>query len=60
MDNESLRRFFIEEAKVGMNPGYVFGDNGSGFMRLNIGARLEIVQQALENIADAVAGLEKV
>ncbi len=60
MDNESLRRFFIDEAKVGMNPGYVFGDNGSGFMRLNIGARLEIVQQALENIADAVARLEKV
>jgi cysteine-S-conjugate beta-lyase len=60
MDNESLRRFFIEEAKVGMNPGYVFGDNGSGFMRLNIGARLEIVQQALENIADAVARLGKV
>lgn len=54
MDNESLKRFFIEQAGVGMNPGYVFGDNGSGFMRLNIGTRLEIVQQAMEKIAGAI------
>ncbi|SFJ75965.1 pyridoxal phosphate-dependent aminotransferase [Methylophaga sulfidovorans] len=57
MDNETLKCFFIEKAGVGMNPGYVFGDNGSGFMRLNIGTRIEIVQQAMERIADAIDGL---
>ena len=40
-----------------MNPGYVFGDNGGGFMRLNIGTRLEIVQQAMKRIASAIDGI---
>ena len=57
MDNETLKRFFIEQAGVGMNPGYVFGDNGGGFMRLNIGTRLEIVQQAMKRIASAIDGI---
>lgn len=54
LDNPSLRQFFIEQAGVGMNPGYVFGDNGSGFMRLNIGTPQVRVKQALQKIADAV------
>lgn len=51
LDNPTLRQFFIEQAGVGMNPGYVFGDNGSGFMRLNIGTPRARVEQALTNIA---------
>ena len=51
LDNPTLRQFFIEQAGVGMNPGYVFGDNGSGFMRLNIGTPHARVEQALQNIA---------
>ncbi len=51
LDNPTLRQFFIEQAGVGMNPGYVFGDNGSGFMRLNIGTPRARVEQALQNIA---------
>lgn len=51
LDNPTLRQFFIEQACVGMNPGYVFGDNGSGFMRLNIGTPRARVEQALQNIA---------
>jgi cystathionine beta-lyase len=51
LNNPTLRQFFIEQAGVGMNPGYVFGDNGSGFMRLNIGTPRARVEQALQNIA---------
>jgi len=49
-----LKDFFIREARVGMNPGSSFGDAGSGYMRLNIGTRREVVEQALERIARAV------
>lgn len=56
LDNQALREFFIEQAGVGMNPGYVFGDNGSGFMRLNIGTPRVRVKQALQKIADAIRG----
>jgi cystathionine beta-lyase len=55
LDNQALRRFFIDKAGVGMNPGYVFGDNGSGFMRLNIGTPRHQVEQALKQIATALA-----
>lgn len=54
LDNQALRRFFIDEAGVGMNPGYVFGDCGSGFMRMNIGTPQQQVEQAMQQIASAL------
>lgn len=55
LDDQALRAFFIDQAGVGMNPGYVFGEAGSGFMRLNIGTPQARVRQALEKIAAALA-----
>jgi cystathionine beta-lyase len=55
MADGELNRFFIHQAKVGMNPGIVFGEGGSGFMRMNIGASQILVAEALERIARALA-----
>jgi len=33
--NKELKSFFVEEAKLGLNPGISFGREGNGFMRLN-------------------------
>ena len=54
MSDGELRNFFIREAKVGMNPGAVFGAGGGGFMRLNIGASRRVVAEAMQRIARAV------
>lgn len=54
LDNQALRRFFIDKAGVGMNPGYVFGESGSGFMRMNIGTPQKQVEQAMQQIVSAV------
>lgn len=54
LGDAQLKDFFIREARVGMNPGSSFGDAGSGYMRLNIGTRRAVVEQALERIARAV------
>jgi cystathionine beta-lyase len=35
LNNSNLRKFFINEAKLGLNPGLSFSKDGSGFMRLN-------------------------
>jgi cystathionine beta-lyase len=56
MPDEELKRFFIHQARVGCNPGVVFGETGSGFMRLNIGTTRAKVTEALSRIASAVAG----
>ena len=54
MSDAQLRDFFIRECKVGMNPGSIFGEGGSGFMRLNIGTRQALVMQALDRIREKV------
>ncbi|MDP3663360.1 MAG: pyridoxal phosphate-dependent aminotransferase [Nitrosomonas sp.] len=48
-----LKHFFIHEAGVGMSPGILFGAEGSGFMRLNIGAPRQAVLSVLERIRQA-------
>lgn len=50
MSDAKLRDFFVRECKVGMNPGAVFGEGGTGFMRMNIGTQKSIVVGALANI----------
>jgi cystathionine beta-lyase len=54
MDDVQLRHFFVHEAGVGMSPGTLFGEAGSGFMRMNIGAPRHVIEAALENIRKAL------
>lgn len=50
MTDAQLKRFFVEEAGLGLSPGTLFGQQGSGFMRMNIGAPREVIRQALERV----------
>jgi cystathionine beta-lyase len=54
MDDVQLRHFFVHQAGVGMSPGALFGEAGSGFMRMNIGAPRKIIETALKNIQRAI------
>lgn len=56
LNDTELREFFVREARVGMNPGIVFGEGGSGFMRMNIGTQRLIIESAMQSIFQAVAG----
>lgn len=47
-----LKKFFIREAGVAMNPGSSFGPGGSGFFRMNIGCPRSTLLTALERIKD--------
>ena len=47
MNDAQLRDFFVRSCKVGMNPGTVFGEGGSGFMRMNIGTTKARIAAAL-------------
>ncbi|MFW5450702.1 MAG: MalY/PatB family protein [Methylophagaceae bacterium] len=53
LSDHELRLFFINKAKVGMNPGISFGEGGSGFMRMNIAAPRKLILQSLQRIAQA-------
>ncbi len=52
MSDPQLRDFFVKKCRVGMNPGTVFGDAGSGFMRMNIGTPKLNIERALTAFKD--------
>ncbi|PHQ25091.1 aminotransferase [Marinobacter guineae] len=57
LDDVGLKRFFIQDAGVGMNPGVSFGTQGSGFMRLNIGCPRAVLEEVLDRIETALKSL---
>ena len=52
-----LESFFVNEARLGLNNGSMFGEEGTGFMRLNVAAPRSVVEQALQQLEDAYARL---
>lgn len=55
MNDSQLNHFFIHEAGLGLNPGTQFGQvEGSGFMRLNIGAPRDTIMTALKQLERAI------
>ena len=54
LENDELNQFFLEKAKVKMNPGYRFGAQCSTYMRLNIGCPRAQLQEALARIEKAI------
>jgi cystathionine beta-lyase len=58
MDQEELRKFIIEKAKLGLNDGVTFGEEGKGFQRMNIACPRSILKKALEQLETAVKNLK--
>lgn len=57
MDDKTLNHFFLQKAGVGLNPGFMFGPGGEGFMRMNIGCPRSTLQQAVDQIAKALTAI---
>jgi cystathionine beta-lyase len=56
LGDKRLRRFFVEEAKLGLSPGLSFGKEGSGFMRLNFAVPKPLMDEALSRLEAAFSG----
>ncbi|AXN38205.1 cystathionine beta-lyase [Peribacillus butanolivorans] len=57
---EEMDQFMLQEARVAMNEGHIFGMEGEGFMRLNIACPRSMLKNALGGIEKAVSSLCKV
>jgi cystathionine beta-lyase len=57
LDNQALSRFMREQARVGFDDGFMFGESGSGFERMNIACPRVILLEALARIEKAVNSL---
>ena len=54
LNQEELVDFFIKEAHLGLNDGAMFGEDGKGFMRMNIGTCRRTLKKALDQLKAAV------
>lgn len=54
---EEVDRFMLENARVWFNDGSVFGSEGIGFERMNIGAPWSVLEEACKRIVDAAKAL---
>ena len=54
LSDEALQQLFLEQAKLALSPGAMFGKGGSGFMRMNIGTTQENVLLALDKLKDVL------
>lgn len=53
-----LEKLLINEAKVALNQGYIFGDTGKGFARINIACPRATLEKGLQQIKEAVHSLK--
>ena len=54
LEHDDLIDLFVSKAGLALNDGAMFGKEGSGFMRMNIGCPRSTVRLALEKLAKAV------
>lgn len=53
---KELVSLFVDKARLALNDGAMFGKEGEGFMRLNVGCPRAVLQEALEQLERAVNG----
>lgn len=54
LTHAELIRLFVDGAGLALNDGAMFGREGEGFMRMNVGTPRSTVREALERLRDAV------
>ena len=57
LDHDALNRLFIDGARLALNDGEMFGEEGRGFMRMNIASPRAVLQEAMERLEKAVKAL---
>lgn len=57
LDHDALNRLFVDGARLALNDGEMFGEEGRGFMRMNIASPRAVLQDAMERLEKAVKAL---
>lgn len=57
LNRGELERLMLHEARVYLDEGYIFGPEGEGFERINIGCPRALLAEALERIKHAIERL---
>lgn len=55
LDGQELRQLFFDQARVYMDDGFIFGEQGEGFERINLACPRSLLEEALDRIREAIA-----
>ena len=58
LSHDALNDLVVNKARLAMNDGAMFGAGGEQFMRMNVATGRSVLQQALEQLRDAVTRLK--
>ncbi|MDK8276115.1 MAG: MalY/PatB family protein [Peptoniphilus duerdenii] len=58
LDYKELEDFMINKAELFLDEGYIFGENGKGYERINLAAPTEVIKEALERLDKALNELK--
>jgi cysteine-S-conjugate beta-lyase len=58
LDKLALKRLMMEEARVYLDEGFIFGPEGEGYERINIACARSVLAEALERIRKAIEGMK--
>jgi len=53
-DHKALEKFMTTQAMFFLDEGYVFGDEGKGFERINLACPTRVLQEALDRLLEAI------
>lgn len=59
MECQELEKFMQQEAQLFMDEGYIFGEGGKGFERINIACPAWVIRDAMERLLKAVNEYKK-
>ena len=54
LDDRALDELIVQQAKLWLDAGTMFGQGGSGFQRINIACPRSLLKQALEQLEEAI------
>ena len=54
LNHDRLVALFVDEARLALNDGEMFGPGGEGFMRLNVGVPRQVILEALTRLESAI------
>ena len=57
LSQKALVDFFVSGARLALNDGAMFGKEGEGFMRMNVGCPRSILEQAMKQLKEAYDNL---
>ena len=53
LEHEAMLDFWTNKARIGVNNGATFGEEGCGFVRMNIGTSRSVIEQAMAQLKEA-------